>query len=83
MANKKGTCTCCGRDMTIIARGYCGACYKREVTDKKEKIAGTTWPKVEYIKVYTTSDGQEHGNEVEALRHQLDIERNRGKRWKP
>ena len=85
---KKAICEHCGRNMTITARGCCGTCYKilyppherRKMTSykrTKNRPNNGEYPKKVMIPCYETSDGKEWGNEIDALRHQLDIERNR------
>lgn len=79
-------CACCGKEMAIVARGYCGACYARLVPKEERKKYKRSmdrpnngeFPKRVLMPIWETSDGTEFGNEIDALRHQLEIERNRG-----
>lgn len=87
MISKKGKCNCCNRDnMTLPAKGLYGKCYDeiypkhlRRKTKRynHNKPNNGEYPKVEMIKVYVCSDGTEFSGEVDALRHQLELERER------
>lgn len=84
-----GQCSNCQRGpLTLPARGLCGACYdklhpagtRKKMTPYKRKVNRPNngeFPKVIMIKAYQTSDDREFGNEIDALRHQLELERER------
>jgi hypothetical protein len=85
MAQKK-KCKHCNRIMTIVGRGFCGKYYSKLVPKEdrrpirpytRNKSNNGEYPKKVMIPCWETSDGKEWGNEVNALRHQLEIERNR------
>jgi len=88
MSTKK-ECIGCGTISTIVAKGCCWKCYdtlypKSERRNnapytRKNRANNGEYPKKVMIPCYETSDHKEWGNEIDALRHQLEIERNRGK----
>ena len=91
MAKPKKPCIHCGEVRTPVAKGCCWKCYAKLYPQSERracksqyqtiKLASTNptdnWPKAELITIYHTSDGKEHGSELEAVKWQLDIERTR------
>lgn len=83
----KEKCPGCNRVMAIVAKGLCSKCYntlypaaerrkyRTRVAVAKERDSG--FPRKEMIPMWVTSDGKEWGMEIDALRHQLDLERNK------
>ena len=57
----------------------CPTCYGGPRI-KKSEISGVVYPVKTMIPIWTTADGREFGNEVDALRQQLDLERKVKKR---
>lgn len=74
MGNSVKECKVCGRTMLIAGRGMCGKCYAID-----RKTTPLILPPVNYlpirkvITIWETTDGKEFGNEVDALRHQIDL----------
>lgn len=82
----RGTCKACEKtNITLPAHGLCMACYdvlypqgtRKKLTRKKNHQNNGQYPMVIHIKAYKTSDEREFGNEIDALRHQLELERSR------
>ena len=77
-------CKSCGRVLTIVARGMCGKCYTQDRKTnpaKARKHAPVVYmPVKKVIAVWETTDGREWGNEVDALRHQLELNEERRRR---
>ena len=83
--NKRGTCVKCGTtDKTLPAHNMCYKCYdttypphtrKKIGRKNSSQIETAIWPRAEMITIYHTSDDVEHGSEIAALKHQLDIDR--------
>lgn len=56
----------------------CSYCTKEaKINHHTPNIASTTFPLKIMIPVWSCSDGQEFGTETDALRHELDLNRNR------
>ena len=81
---KRGVCSVCSKpEVTLVAREMCWKCYKLLVpqSERKKKVrkpkptSTDYFPRKIMIPTWETSDGKEHGCEVTALKHQLDIER--------
>ncbi len=85
-----GLCQQCLEPALVDKNRICMKCYKKNYYQKRKEDAKTITPASEYnympskkvITVWETTDGNEYNSEVEALRHQLDINfttrRNRG-----
>lgn len=77
----KGTCKHCYREnMSLPAKGLCGRCYDelhpqktRKTKRKRTENPVQLLPVKKLIPIWECTDGTEFGNEVDALRHQIEI----------
>ena len=61
-------------ELKSLGFSECKSCFKLE---KVKRTAVTTYPIRKQIVIYETSDGSEFGNEIDALRRELELCSNR------